>query len=719
MSTNSIYVPLNPRGRKIRLLELQPGQWDDTISVNLIESTIGDGTDYITISYTWGSVDVARQVLVRCNGVNYSISENLFTILRRLRWSHGKAILVWADALCINQTDTTERTHQVGLMGEIYRNSSETVIWLGEQSPQDDVGSRFLDRNTSSHAIMTSSPIQIAWKGNSRDQELLQAYLLDQEEESWQNDVFGAFCLISSIAEGTSDSMFKLFDSRPTDTRHPFLYLMDMQNSKASRILSGLQRLISSPWWRRIWVVQETVLARKATVQYGILSAPWTMLAKAATRWAQDQHSLCLDLSGTFQGHGVLNKFSTAVLQFNETRNDHQSSAQDSTLLSLLWKFRPLEATDKRDKVYALLGMTTNWQGRPPMTPDYSISASAVFLRTTINNIHRAQSLTVLAGDLEAILNRKSIAEMPSWVMDWSLPCLSQEVSRVASLNLYNADGGLTGPVRTHRKDPILEIEGVYLDPVVVVGNVSRHTQVSDTHAVLREWRLLSRAQEQKRGRYPVTWDTYEDAFWRTLIGDQVYDNSNIDSHHLPAPYDENSFHVDTSMDENRTGQPNRRRATPDDENSFRAWHMWSRCITRDTIDRRAFLSERDLSEGISSIHYALKTTTASRRFFITQSGFMGIGPRTTRIGDEVYVVKNSRVPFLLRRRFERRRAFREKDWYSLIRGHSSGPAIKPDKASKEKKLCHRLVGDCFVYGVMDGVVLEDPDVKVEKLYLV
>jgi hypothetical protein len=39
--------------------------------------------------------------------------------------------MLWVDALCINQEDTTERNHQVMQMGAIYEKAKRVVVWLG------------------------------------------------------------------------------------------------------------------------------------------------------------------------------------------------------------------------------------------------------------------------------------------------------------------------------------------------------------------------------------------------------------------------------------------------------------------------------------------------------------------------------------------------------------------------------------------------------------
>lgn len=39
---------------------------------------------------------------------------------------------LWVDALCIDQSDLTERSHQVTIMHTIYRRSTHLLVWLGE-----------------------------------------------------------------------------------------------------------------------------------------------------------------------------------------------------------------------------------------------------------------------------------------------------------------------------------------------------------------------------------------------------------------------------------------------------------------------------------------------------------------------------------------------------------------------------------------------------------
>lgn len=188
---------------------------------------------------------------------------------------------------------------------------------------------------------------------------------------------------------------------------------------------------------------------------------------------------------------------------------------------------------------------------------------------------------------------------------------------------------------------------------------------------------------------YP-TGGAYEYAFWQTLIGEIIHDGA--------APG-------------TRAIQNSYRRARAEDHDAYRAWDMWSRCIARDTFSRTASFSQRDLDEGISAIYHTLKTLTASRRFFITSSGHIGMGPKTTTEGDKVYVFNSSNVPFMVRK--DRAVLVDDDSWTILLGGEGS-------KYHAEKRLetSFSLVGDCFIQGAMDSEVFSRDDVKCERLYL-
>lgn len=266
MAVNRIYAPLPPKVQTIRLLRLLPNAFTTDVECELLERPIAEARNrYIAISYTWGNINTIKQVFITCNGVRIPISENLYTILRRLRHPVRHAN-VWVDALCINQADVAERTHQVGLMGEIYQNSRETVIWLGEPTRQDEIGRRFSEScsSTSNKAYQQQGgPLRLVWHGGAADEYIINTYLQDCLHDDLSsadvpNDVFGAFCLISSLAQGTSSRVFEMlkYDESRLWARyaqeHSLYDLLSgdafLLGSRAARVLAGLERIMSRAW---------------------------------------------------------------------------------------------------------------------------------------------------------------------------------------------------------------------------------------------------------------------------------------------------------------------------------------------------------------------------------------------------------------------------------------------------------------------------------------
>jgi Heterokaryon incompatibility protein (HET) len=91
--------------------------------------------NYTALSYVWGDSTDRRHIIV--DGCSFDITANLDSALRHIRDEKG-IIKIWADALCINQSDTTERNHQVQQMGSVYSIASHTVIYLGAPSRETD-----------------------------------------------------------------------------------------------------------------------------------------------------------------------------------------------------------------------------------------------------------------------------------------------------------------------------------------------------------------------------------------------------------------------------------------------------------------------------------------------------------------------------------------------------------------------------------------------------
>jgi hypothetical protein len=91
------------------------------------------------------------------DGFQYAIGENLDAALRRVR-SETSTTVVWADAVCVNQADIHERSHQVKLMAKIYAGAGTVFSWLGEATRESATGIEILSYLASHHLFDGKSP---------------------------------------------------------------------------------------------------------------------------------------------------------------------------------------------------------------------------------------------------------------------------------------------------------------------------------------------------------------------------------------------------------------------------------------------------------------------------------------------------------------------------------------------------------------------------------
>ncbi|KAF2423212.1 HET-domain-containing protein, partial [Tothia fuscella] len=107
----------------IRLVQLKPGMGADTLSCSLkIFSDFATAPRYDALSYCWG--DMRDRSSLR-------VTKNLSAALHRLR-QRGQSQPIWADAICIDQENISERNQQVSIMDEIYRHALRILVWINE-----------------------------------------------------------------------------------------------------------------------------------------------------------------------------------------------------------------------------------------------------------------------------------------------------------------------------------------------------------------------------------------------------------------------------------------------------------------------------------------------------------------------------------------------------------------------------------------------------------
>jgi len=158
MTTLEQYHYVSLKSDEVQLLKILPAPKSDTIACQLEHFSLDTLPAYSALSYTWGDEPSNRSIFIE-NG-QFLVKQNLESALLefrgripRLPTSSGKISpsdngysFLWIDAICINQEDVAERTAQVKLMKEIYKRANGLLVWLGPAKENSAEGIALLKR---------------------------------------------------------------------------------------------------------------------------------------------------------------------------------------------------------------------------------------------------------------------------------------------------------------------------------------------------------------------------------------------------------------------------------------------------------------------------------------------------------------------------------------------------------------------------------------------
>jgi len=140
------YHPLRSDRKEFRLLKIRPPNPSKSdisspclqltpIECDLFVASRVDPPDYLALSYTWGDPNMV--VPIQVNGSTQNVTLNLRTALEHIRQEHDD-VVIWVDAVCIDQHNFEEKSDQVQIMTEIYASAKCTVVWLGPAGDGSD-----------------------------------------------------------------------------------------------------------------------------------------------------------------------------------------------------------------------------------------------------------------------------------------------------------------------------------------------------------------------------------------------------------------------------------------------------------------------------------------------------------------------------------------------------------------------------------------------------
>jgi hypothetical protein len=129
--------------------------------------------------------------------------------------------------------------------------------------------------------------------------------------QSLQSDtLLGAYCLIHQLAQNKHINHHEI----PLLANHDAFH----------RVIRALHYLMSLPWWRRQWVIQEVVLPPAATLYLERFTGLWSMFAAAARNYDYHRTVCCQSHHQNLHGNDIrlLEHFSWTITELDKLRED-------------------------------------------------------------------------------------------------------------------------------------------------------------------------------------------------------------------------------------------------------------------------------------------------------------------------------------------------------------------------------------------------------------
>jgi len=651
-----------PKERYIRLLRIVQGH-TDPFSVTLKAFSLDDLPEYEALSYTWGNAtykdpeyddddpEMSSQILI--DNLPFHITENLNDGLHQLR-NDVKGYL-WIDALCIDQTSPTERASQVLLMGDIYSSAKGVIVWLGPPIPELE---------------------DVLW--------LIERYLptlndprFDATSPSLLDDLLGFFQI-------SPDVWFQRWEA------HQDFYA-------------------SYRWFSRAWIVQEFLLARQITILCGAQTLDWTALSLLSQKAYIQGPGAGTNATQFMILSSTRSKFPFADGQPPENMIDFMSAALEcrtpeerwcALIIFLLLTVWPQNSTCAHDKVYSIFGMAQKAQPRsvtqaPILKADYKQTPEEAFPSFTTLLMTKLPTLAMLSYDIKYHDNEATATASPSWCPDYAiqskhLPLLTLNQGVTSGLKPFTACGNLTREsspchiegrtlVVSGKRVALVEKACRPLGPVFSAGYPAFYTP--DGVQQLLEFCLLLDTT------YNLTSQDRLEVLWRTILLDRGYLFGQAwkypDANEMYAAFFafldlQASTILGYMQGEERERYLDMLRSR---ESMFGASYPGFPQLET-IIDHAAKCSSGQIDLlnplGLSADVFVLRAqlSGSNRRLFLTSEKWLGSGPELLESGDEVWLMKNAAVPFILR------------------------------PTGDEQ---YKLVGEAYVHGIMYGELVDVP----------
>jgi hypothetical protein len=458
---------------------------------------------------------------------------------------------LWIDAICINQAENNEKAGQIPLMGFVYSSAKRVMAWL---SPAADGSDRCIKEMPD----------------------------FSRKLQDWDRSVLSPSQFQAAGLPGIMDPVWTSF-----------------------------AHLLARPWFNRLWVFQEAVLAKDLLLVCGAQ----TVAFQAMSQFVDVAAAALLVGRIAEKGPSIfVARGAQAIISITAGR-DMNLLGETFDPLRLLDMGREAEATEPVDRIFGLFGVMQA-DHRMAIDVGYSGAQRKEFWKMYI--AAASYEVDVVSG-LQILSHAESVerpAMLPSWVPNWNSRRPSESYEKRAQF-----DAGSWEQRRKSTQTPLwqvlrpsnfLRVRGTNIGLTMSTSPL-KFTRVVDATSAAAQLKTINDALEMCKHLCGKNTEVFAERFARTLV-------TNI-SRKLKIKYSSNV------LEDFRAHQ--------------RFLQIW--------LEGPESWHNPEQSKHVSAYADSMSPTWEHRCFFVTDTSHMGLASQSCRKGDKVCVFLTTKTPFILR----------------------------------------------------------------------
>ena len=217
-------------------------------------------------------------------------------------------------------------------------------------------------------------------------------------------------------------------------------------------------------WLIRLWVIQEVTLARRVSVICGQLVVGWQHLSYAS-------YSIMCNLGRkviltSLARSSLTNIYYIAMLSSRKIGAQVGYGERQESLATLVSRHRVCHATDPRDRIFALLGVSTSVLA-VAFPVDYTKSTAAIYTDFALYTMREDANMDIPSACCPPSTSTSCLT-FPSWVPDWTKNH-HKSWWKIGSVDRYNAASDVACSFCLGKDPNMLLVDGLLMSQVAHV----------------------------------------------------------------------------------------------------------------------------------------------------------------------------------------------------------------------------------------------------------